>query len=48
MTKIEQIRAERLWFEALQDTLEDGDIESAKKAIAAAIALKRREEREEK
>jgi hypothetical protein len=43
LTERDELQGEILWFEALQDSIEDGQIEDALKAIEAAIALKRRE-----
>jgi hypothetical protein len=43
MTDRERLNGEVEWFEALRDSIEDGDIESAIKSIQGAIALKRRE-----
>lgn len=44
----EEIDAEILWFESLQDSIIEGDTESAVKAIQAAIDLLRRQREGEK
>lgn len=39
----ERLSGEILWFEALRDTLDAGDIESVRRSIDSAVQLKRRE-----
>jgi hypothetical protein len=44
----EQLDNEILWFDALRDSIEDGQIEAALEAINAAIKLRRRQKKETK
>jgi hypothetical protein len=44
----QELTNEILWFDALRDSIEDGKIEDALKAIEAAIALRRRQKKESK
>jgi hypothetical protein len=42
----QELDNEILWFDALRDSIEDGQIEAALEAIEAAIKLRRRQKQE--